>query len=165
MLKIRLQRVGRKHEPAFRVVLTDKRNSTKSGRLLEVLGNHDPRGEREGALDKERILHFISKGAQPTATVHNLLVKKGVIVGEKIDVSAKKKKKKGEEATETGAPRVRSAQAPPVSAEKKEEAPKSKEGVAEMKEPEAKAEAPKVEAEIPKTEAEAPKAAETIENK
>ena len=157
MLKIRLQRVGRKHEPAFRVVLTDKRNSTKSGRYLEVLGNHDPRGEREGALDKERILHFISKGAQPTATVHNLLVKKGVIVGEKIHVSAKKKKKKGEETTEVGASSV--------GTEKKEETPKSKEGEAKEKEPEVKVETPKVEAEAPKTEAEAPKVVETAESK
>ena len=93
MLKIRLQRVGRKHEPAFRVVLTDSRNSTKSGRYLEVLGSHDLRGGRGGALNKERILYLISKGAKPTGTVHNLLIKKGVITGAKIDVSAKKKSK------------------------------------------------------------------------
>ena len=96
MLKIRLQRVGRKHEPTFRVVLTDSRNSTKSGRFLEVLGHHDPRGERVGELNKERITALISKGARPTETVHNLLVKRGVIEGVKIDVSAKKKTKKGE---------------------------------------------------------------------
>lgn len=96
MLRIRLQRVGRKHEPTFRVVLTDSRNSSKSGKILEVLGSHDPRGERVGLLDKERILHLISKGALPTDTVHNLLVKRGIITGAKVDVSAKKKRKKGE---------------------------------------------------------------------
>ncbi|MFZ2523132.1 MAG: 30S ribosomal protein S16 [Minisyncoccia bacterium] len=43
MLKIRLQRVGRKHEPVFRLVLTDSKNSTKSGKYLENLGNYDAR--------------------------------------------------------------------------------------------------------------------------
>ncbi|MDP3725804.1 MAG: 30S ribosomal protein S16 [bacterium] len=92
MLKIRLQRVGRKHEPAFRVVLTDSRNSTKSGRFLEVLGSYDPRGKRGAqGLNKERISYLISKGAQTTASMHNLLIKNGVIKGAKIDVSSKKK--------------------------------------------------------------------------
>ena len=43
MLMIRLQRVGRKHEPVFRLVLTDSKNSTKSGRFLEVLGSYSPK--------------------------------------------------------------------------------------------------------------------------
>ncbi len=100
MLKIRLQRVGRKHEPAFRVVLTDSRNSTKSGRFLEVLGSYDSRGKRGAQnLNKERIVYLISKGAQTTASMHNLLIKNGVVKGAKIDVSSKKKKGKDGEAT------------------------------------------------------------------
>ena len=47
MLKIRLQRIGRKNDPAFRVVLTDSKNSTKSGRFLEILGTYNPKaGEK-----------------------------------------------------------------------------------------------------------------------
>ena len=101
MLKIRLQRVGRKHDPTFRVVLTDSRNSTKSGKFLEVLGSYDPRGERGAqGLKKERITHLISKGAQVTGSINNLLITKGIISGEKIDVGNKKKKTDGAEIKE-----------------------------------------------------------------
>jgi small subunit ribosomal protein S16 len=43
MLKIRLQRIGRKNDPSFRAVLTDSKNSTKSGKFLEILGNYNPK--------------------------------------------------------------------------------------------------------------------------
>ena len=88
MLKIRLQRVGRKHEPSFRLVLTDSKNSTKSGRFAEVLGSYDPRKITE-QFKPERIKHWLSLGASPTASVNNLLVRKGIIRGKKIDVAAK----------------------------------------------------------------------------
>jgi small subunit ribosomal protein S16 len=90
MLKIRLQRVGRVHEPTFRLVLTDSQNSTKSGRYVEVLGNHDPRRKSETKIDSERVLHWISKGAQPTPTVHNMLITLGFIKGKKVNVLPKK---------------------------------------------------------------------------
>jgi ribosomal protein S16 len=43
MLKIRLQRIGRKNDPAFRAVLTDSKNSTKSGKFLEIVGTYNPK--------------------------------------------------------------------------------------------------------------------------
>lgn len=89
MLKIRLQRVGRKGESAFRLVLTDSENSTKSGRFKEILGSYDPRKTTD-ALDAERIKYWISQGAQPTDTVHNLLITHGVIEGKKRNVLPKK---------------------------------------------------------------------------
>ncbi len=91
MLKIRLERVGRVHEPSFRLVLTDSKNSSKSGRFLEILGSYDPRKSTD-SLDAERIKYWISNGAQPTDTVHNLLLKHKIVVGKKINVSAKSKK-------------------------------------------------------------------------
>ncbi len=98
MLKIRLQRVGRKHEPVFRVVLTDSKNSTKSGKLLEVLGSHDPRHKEMTQLNGEKIKYWISKGAQTTGTLHNMLITKKIIEGKKINVLPKKTpiKKEGE---------------------------------------------------------------------
>ena len=84
MLKIRLQRDGRKHEPTFRVVVTDSHNSTKSGRSLEVLGSYDPRKSTE-VLDAERITYWISKGAQVSDTMHNLLISKKIIEGKKVN--------------------------------------------------------------------------------
>ncbi|MBX4206540.1 30S ribosomal protein S16 [Candidatus Parcubacteria bacterium] len=86
MLKIRLQRVGRRHEPAFRLVLTEHANSSKSGRFKELLGSYDPRKKGE-ALKAERLKHWLSKGATPTPTVQNLLVRKGVIRGKKVHVA------------------------------------------------------------------------------
>jgi small subunit ribosomal protein S16 len=89
MLKIRLQRVGRKHEPSFRLVLTDSKNSTKSGKFNEILGSYDPRKSTD-QLNTERINYWISNGAQPSGTVHNLLVTHKVIDAKKKNVLPKK---------------------------------------------------------------------------
>ncbi len=91
MLKIRLQRVGRKHEPTFRLVLSDSKNSPKSGKTLETLGAYDSRRGEKAEFKNDRIKHWISKGAQLSGTVHNLLVSKKVIEGKKINVLPKKK--------------------------------------------------------------------------
>ncbi len=117
MLKIRLQRVGRKHEPTFRVVLTDSKNSTKSGRLLEVLGAYDPRHKDTTALDAEKIKYWMSKGAQATPTMHNMLISKKIIDGKKINVLPKKTVPKKEEEPAAATP------APAATAEKAPEAP------------------------------------------
>jgi len=90
MLKIRLQRIGRKNDPAFRVVLTDSKNSAKSGRFLEILGTYNPKaGEKN--LENERIKYWMSKGAKCSDTMHNFLVHDKVIEGKKINVLPKKK--------------------------------------------------------------------------
>lgn len=78
------------HEPSFRLVLIDSKNSSKSGRFQEILGSYDPRKSRD-SLDVERIKHWLSLGANPTPTVHNLLVKHKVIDAKKIHVAAKSK--------------------------------------------------------------------------
>ncbi|MDQ5950373.1 MAG: small subunit ribosomal protein [Patescibacteria group bacterium] len=89
MLKIRLQRVGRKHEPAFKIVLTDSKNGTKSGKFLEVLGSHDFRfGEPQ--IKADRVKYWIGKGAQVSDTMHNLLVEKKVVEGKKRNVLPQK---------------------------------------------------------------------------
>lgn len=85
MLKIRLQRVARKHIPIFRVVLTDSRNSTKSGKFHEVLGTYNLMTD-EKRVNAERVKYWISKGAQPSGTVHNFLVGERIIPGKKINV-------------------------------------------------------------------------------
>ncbi len=83
---MRLQRVGRKHQPSFRVVLTDSRNSAKSGKFLEVLGSYDPRNKSQLSLNAEKIKYWISVGAQPSGTVNNILLQNKVIKGEKVHV-------------------------------------------------------------------------------
>ncbi len=91
MLKIRLQRVGRVHEPSFRLVLTDSKNSTKSGKYLEILGNYDARRGEKSDFKADKITHWISKGAQVSPTVHNLLISKQIVSGKKINKLPKKK--------------------------------------------------------------------------
>lgn len=90
MLKIRLQRVARKHIPIFRVVLTDSRNSTKSGKFHEVLGTYNLVTD-EKKVNAERVKYWISKGAQPSGTVHNYLVGERIIAGKKINVLPKRR--------------------------------------------------------------------------
>jgi small subunit ribosomal protein S16 len=88
MLMIRLQRVGRKHDPSFRVVLTDRRNSTKSGRIAEVLGFYDARKGKPN-FEADRIKYWMGKGAQLTETVNNMLIDAKIITGKKMNVMAR----------------------------------------------------------------------------
>ncbi len=90
MLTIRLQRVGKKNQPSFRIVVTDKRNGPQSGKSKEIIGWYNPR-EHTHALEKERVSYWLGKGAQASGTVHNLLVREGIVKGKKIDVSPKAK--------------------------------------------------------------------------
>ncbi len=93
MLKIRLQRIGRKNDPSFRVVLTDSKNSTKSGRFLEVLGSYNPKAKNKvsaRAFDADRIKYWMSRGAQCSSTLHNFLVADKVLSGKKVNVLSRK---------------------------------------------------------------------------
>jgi len=91
MLMIRLQRTGRKHEPTFRVVLTDSKNGPKSGKYLENLGWYDTRIENKvDQLDTEKIKHWLSHGTKLSLTLHNFLVSKKVIAGKKLNALPKK---------------------------------------------------------------------------
>ncbi|MES2223728.1 MAG: 30S ribosomal protein S16 [Patescibacteria group bacterium] len=89
MLKIKLQRTGRKHEPTFRLLLTDSKNSTKTGKFLEVLGSHDFRKENT-ELKKDRILYWMKQGVKPTPTVHNLLVTHKIVDAKKLNVQPRR---------------------------------------------------------------------------
>jgi len=89
MLKIRMQRVGRVHEPVFRLVLTDSRNGPKSGKFLEILGSYDSRHSDKTEVKTDRVSHWMSHGVQLSPTVHNILVDKGIIKGKKISVLPK----------------------------------------------------------------------------
>jgi len=129
MLKIRLQRTGRTNDPSYRVVVTEHTNGPKSGRAVEKLGSYNPKS-KERVLDVDRIKYWISKGAQASGTMHNMLISAGIISGKKINVLPKKTVPKKEEvAAEVAAPAAPVAEAAPeevkadeVVEEKKEEA-------------------------------------------
>ena len=81
MLTIRLQKVGKKHTATFRVVATQKTAGPRR-KYLELLGNVN-RKTKAVSLNKDRILYWINKGAQPSDTIHNLLVSQNIISGAK----------------------------------------------------------------------------------
>jgi small subunit ribosomal protein S16 len=85
MVIMRLQRVGRKNDPSFRVVVTDKQNGPKSGKFIEVVGSYDARRGKP-QLNSERISYWLSQGAQVSATLHNLLVDAKLRSGPKLNV-------------------------------------------------------------------------------
>jgi len=97
MLKIRLQRVGKKNNASFRVVVIESQRGPKAGNVLEVLGFYDPKKDVI-EIKGERVSHWFSVGAQASNTVHNLLIKEKIIEGKKINVLPKKSpiKKEGE---------------------------------------------------------------------
>lgn len=90
MLSLRFQRVGKKHQPSFRLVVAEKR-SKLNGPPVERLGFYDPLSKNYN-LNKERINYWLSVGAKPTTSVHNLLVKAGILKGPKIKVKIRKSK-------------------------------------------------------------------------
>lgn len=96
MLRIRLTRVGKRNKPTYRLVVAEHWRPIK-GRFIEILGHYNPITKEKG-LKEERIKHWIGVGAKPSVTVHNLLVKSGVIVGPKIPIT-RKKRKQGEESS------------------------------------------------------------------
>ena len=74
-VRIRLRRIGKnpKGKPHFRISVLDKRKG-RDGRVLEELGFYSPL-KGESRVNKEKIEAWIKKGAQPSATVKNLIKK------------------------------------------------------------------------------------------
>lgn len=89
MLAIRLQRVGRKNDPSFRVIVADSKLKPKTGNVLEVLGSYNARMGKP-IINIDRTKHWMSVGAKASGTVHNLLVDLKAVTGKKINVLGKK---------------------------------------------------------------------------
>lgn len=111
MLVIRFFRTGKKNQPSFKIVVTDKRESSTTGRFVEEVGFWNPL-TKEKVLKGERIKYWLSVGAKPSNRVYNLLVtermkvseggdeaiasatSEKIVEGKKIDVHKKAKEKK-----------------------------------------------------------------------
>jgi small subunit ribosomal protein S16 len=75
---IRMRRMGRKNQPYYRIVATDKR-CPRDGRFLEILGTYSPLDEGKNfALKRERILYWLGVGAQVSGAVATFLKKEGI---------------------------------------------------------------------------------------
>ena len=146
MLVIRLFRVGKKNQPSFKIVVTDKRRPPRGGRFVEEVGFYNPL-TKEKILRAERIKYWLSVGAKPSKTIYNLLIGEKIIEGKKVDVHKKVKEKK-----EKPAPVEKPEEEKLAEKKPKEEAPKK----------EKKEEKPKEVTEAPKEE---PSKAEKTEEK
>lgn len=148
MLKIRLSRFGKKKHPIYRIIVSEKAKDTV-GDYLELLGTYDPHLNK-AEINAERTKYWISKGAQTSGTIHNLLVDKKIIEAEKIKVANIKKKKGDEKEAEaakpatdaktTEAPADKKVESPPKE-EKEKEKPKEEKKEEEKKPEPAKEEA------------------------
>ncbi len=141
MLKIRLQKIGKKNSPSYRVVLVEHTTSPQ-GEFIELLGTYNPRLKRK-SFNKGRIEYWLSQGVQPSPTVHNLLVDEKIIEREKLMAwKAKRKKKEAAAAqasadTQVGQPSSEGAggEVPKVEEASKPEEPKPEEPKAEEPKP------------------------------
>ena len=75
MVKIRLQREGKKKAPFYHIVVADSR-SPRDGKIIEQIGTYDPMTEPSTiVLDQEKVAQWIKNGAKPTDTVKKLIEK------------------------------------------------------------------------------------------
>ncbi len=118
MLVIRLQRTGRENTPTYRIVLAEHTQPVK-GKFLEILGHYLPAREpRVFEVNKERVEHWVSKGAQPSETMARLLKAHGVKNMDKFIKKYTKQvsKKNPPPAPETPAPAPKAEAAPAAEA-------------------------------------------------
>ena len=79
MVKIRLQRVGAKKKPSYRLVVADVR-APSNGAFISIIGHYNPLTDPETVvIDEEKALSWLRQGAQPTATAARLLSKVGIM--------------------------------------------------------------------------------------
>jgi len=79
LLRIRLQRVGKKKQPSYRIVVADAR-APRDGAFKEVIGHYNPLTDPATVTIKEdRALYWLERGAQPSPTAASLLAKKGLL--------------------------------------------------------------------------------------
>ena len=77
-VKLRLTRVGSKKNPVYRIVAADSR-SPRDGKILQIVGRYNPQTDPSTIdLDEDKVRDWLSKGAQPSATVQRLLKVKGL---------------------------------------------------------------------------------------
>ena len=75
MVKIRLQRAGKKKAPFYHIVIADSK-SPRDGKIIEQIGTYNPMTEpSELVLDREKVAQWIKNGAKPTETVKRLVEK------------------------------------------------------------------------------------------
>ena len=93
MLMIRMQRIGRKNDPAFRILVLEKTASPKAGTYTDQLGTYNPK-TKALTVAADRLKDWMGKGAQLSPSLQNLLIEKKIIEGKKTQLIAKSKLEK-----------------------------------------------------------------------
>jgi len=79
MVRIRLRRVGLRHQPSYRIVVADK-ESPRDGRFLEIIGFYNPRTEPfTFEVKEDRVYDWMMKGAQPSESLTKLFRSVGLL--------------------------------------------------------------------------------------
>jgi small subunit ribosomal protein S16 len=123
LLRIRLSRIGKKKQPAYRLIVADSR-APREGAFLKIIGHYNPRTEPVTLVVKEEeAVHWLQKGAQPSETVAKLLTRLGVMEkagkppvryeGKKVEPAARKAKSEPAAAAAAAAPAAE-PEAPPA---------------------------------------------------
>ncbi len=131
MLTIRFNRTGRHNRPHFRVVLQEH-TVAPGGRHVEMLGSYDPRS-KQAVLKAERIQYWIGQGAQVSESAWNLMLKEGVVQGEKKAIKMKRPVKKEEPAPAEAAAEAPAAEAASTEAAAGDESASAPEAAEEPK--------------------------------
>jgi small subunit ribosomal protein S16 len=77
-VRLRLTRIGGRKDPVWRIVATDQR-SPRDGRVIEILGHYNAQTEPSTIkVDEEKVREWLTRGAQPTNQVKNLLRTQGI---------------------------------------------------------------------------------------
>ena len=105
---IRFQRIGRTNDPAFRIAVLEKERAAKAGSVVELLGTYNPRSKAL-TLNEEAVKGWIAKGAQPTDSIKNLLINKGILEGKKVNALPKKTPQKKDESAPVAEPKPAAA--------------------------------------------------------
>jgi small subunit ribosomal protein S16 len=108
LVRIRMQRMGRRHLNTFRINAIEKRVK-RDGKVLENLGWYAPQAkdkDKQLHLEVDRIKHWLSVGAQPSDTMKDFLVAQGIIDGTewKAQKHARMEAKKAEDARRAANP-------------------------------------------------------------
>lgn len=78
MLRIRLQRTGKRKQPSYRLVVADQR-APRDGAFVEILGHYNPLTDpSQISIDEDRALGWLTRGAQPSASALALLKRTGL---------------------------------------------------------------------------------------
>lgn len=99
MLTFKLSRRGKTKQPTYRLVVVDKKKDPW-GMIKEDVGSYNPH-TKKAQFKIERIKYWISKGAQPSASAHNLLVKEKILEAPKKKIKIKKKSPSSAESADT----------------------------------------------------------------